>query len=276
MKRTYSPTRSRLSITLLGGWWSVGALLCALVLLAFRYALPGFFLRVTMPVSTAGATVAGAVHGVAVQFADAAALSKKVDALTQQNAALGAQNRALLQQVSSIASLASPATSTSIVAGVVARPPMSPYDTLVLAAGTAAGVSAGMEVFGPGNTPLGVVTSVTSAFSRATLFSAPGQTVLGWAGAQHVPVTLEGTGGGSFSAVLPRSAGVAAGDVVYVSGPGALPVGTVQSLSGDPSAPSVALDIVPALNLYTVTWVALRDTGVAFTNALGSATTSAP
>ncbi len=228
-----------------------------------------------MPLSVAGASVTSALHNVTTQFADAAALSKKVDTLTQQNTALGAQNRALLQQVSSLGALSVAATSTSIAAGVVARPPESPYDTFVLAAGSADGVARGMEVFGPGNTPLGVVTAVTASFSRATLFSAPGKTVFGWVGAQHLPVTLEGAGGGSFTAVLPRSAGVSVGDVVYVSGPGALPVGTVKSLSGDSSAPSVMLDIMPVLNLYTVTWVALRDSGAAFTDSLGSATTTA-
>ena len=37
---------------------------------------------------------------------------------------------------------------SGILAGVVARPPESPYDTLVLAAGKNAGVTLGMEVFG--------------------------------------------------------------------------------------------------------------------------------
>lgn len=253
----------------------MGALVCALVLLGFRFFLPGTFLRATTPLSLAGASVASAVHSVTSQFADASALAKKVDALTEQNVALGAQNRALVQRVSSLESLSVPATSASIAAGVVARPPVSPYDTLILAAGAADGVTEGMEVFGPGDTPLGVVTALTARFSRATLFSAPGQTVLGWVGTQHTPVTLAGAGGGSFSAVLPRSAGVAVGDVVYAPGPGALPVGTVQSLSGDASAPSVSLDILPVLNLYTVTWVALRDTGAAFTESLMSTTTTA-
>ena len=59
---------------------------------------------------------------------------------------------------------------SGIIAGIVARPPASPYDTLVLSAGSEEGVTLGMEAFGAGGVPLGVVSSVLANFSRVTLF----------------------------------------------------------------------------------------------------------
>ena len=59
---------------------------------------------------------------------------------------------------------------SGILAGVVARPPVSPYDTLVLAAGRVDGVEVGMEAFGAVGVPVGVVSSVLEDFSRVTLF----------------------------------------------------------------------------------------------------------
>lgn len=247
-------------------------MLFALVLVVYRFIFPGAFLTTVAPIAQIGASASLGVHSFSARFADAAALSAKVELLGKENAALASQNRVLSQQLADVGALT--AAPQDIVAGVVSRPPESPYDTLLLASGSKDGVMRGMEVFGPGSRPLGVITSVTKSFSRATLFSAPGQLVFGWVGEAHTPVTLQGVGGGSFLATLPRSAGVAEGDVVYVPGPGAMPIGTVTKLSGDPSAPSVTLDIMPALNMYTITWVALRDTGASFRDALGTATTT--
>jgi len=150
-----------------------------------------------------------------------------------------------------------------VVAGVVARPPESPYDSLVLAAGSNAGVALGMEAFGLGGVPIGVVSSILADFSRVTLFSAPGMNTAGWVGRAHLPLTIVGVGAGAMNAAAARPAGIAIGDTVFAPGPGMLPIGTVVRIDSDPSSPSVTLRIQPALNLFSVSWVTVRNTGAA-------------
>jgi len=220
----------------------------------------------------AGDALAAASHAFISGFQQNAALVAQNEKLTDENAALANENHTLLQKEKAVAALGD----SGIIAGVVARPPESPYDTLVLAAGSNAGVTFGMEAFGAGGIPLGIVSSVLADFSRVTLFSAPGVVTNGWVGAGSMSLALTGSGAGTFSAVIPRAANVAVGDTVFISGPGALPVGEVRRIDSDPSAPSVTLRIAPALNLFSTTWVVLRDTGTAFSEMPACATSTLP
>jgi cell shape-determining protein MreC len=201
-------------------------------------------------------------------FGNAATLDSRNEQLMNENAALASENQTLFQKLANISALSGSQTvgknvPTGILAGVVARPPESPYDTLVLAAGENEGVALGQEAFGAGGVPIGVVSSVLADFSRVTLFSAPGTNTVGWVGRTNLPLTIFGAGAGAMNATSARSAGIAVGDTVFVPGPGMLPIGTVTRIDSDPSSPSVTLRIQPALNLFSITWVLLRDTGAA-------------
>jgi cell shape-determining protein MreC len=222
----------------------------------------------------AGDALAQLTHRALSNFGTVSAVELQNENLTQQNALLAAENQALQDKVQSITGLA--ADGKSVIAGVITRPPVSPYDTLVIAAGSAEGISVGMEAFGGGSIPLGTVSSVLEHFSRITLFSAPGTSVLGWVSSKRTPVILKGEGGGALSASVPRSAGIISGDSVSVSGPGSIPIGTVVQVDIDPSAPSASLRIAPKVNLFAINWVSLRDTGKSLQSALSSTTLQLP
>ena len=113
-------------------------------------------------------TLARESHAFFNSFGNTATLALQNEKLMNENAALANENQALLKKTASISGLV-PDT-RGIIAGIVARPPASPYDTLVLSAGSAEGVTLGMEAFGAGGVPLGVVSSVLANFSRVTLF----------------------------------------------------------------------------------------------------------
>jgi hypothetical protein len=68
-------------------------------------------------------------------------------------------------------------------------------------------------------------------------------------------------GGGAVEAVISRPVAVAEGDVVFTSGPGALVFGTVVKIADNPSSPQVALRIMPAVNLFSLTWVNVHHAG---------------
>jgi cell shape-determining protein MreC len=148
-----------------------------------------------------------------------------------------------------------------VMAGVLMRPPESPYDTLVLSSGATDDVALGMRVFGPGGVPIGTISQVTADFSRVTLFSSPGVVTQGWVGETRVPIEMRGVGGGAVEAVIPRPVAVAEGDVVFTGGPGAIAYGTVVKVIDNPSSPQVALRIMPAVNLFSLTWVNVRVAG---------------
>lgn len=251
--------------------WGACALILAVFILLVRLAAPNFFLSVFTPVFGISEAFTEKSHAFFSSFGDTAALALQNEKLAEENRILILQNLALQDKTNTLSRLT--ADGGGIRAGVVARPPQSPYDTLVLAGGSDDGIELGMEAFSAGNVPLGVVTSVLPAFTRVTLFSSPSLNTAGWVGEKKLPITIVGAGAGTMQASVARSAGIVAGDVVFVPGPGMLAIGTVVRADSDRASPSVTLRIVPAANLFSTAWVSLRDTGL---GAVSSTTPFSP
>lgn len=188
----------------------------------------------------------------------ASAVRAERDALAAQVEALTAENKRLSAELADSSRLA--ASSGTIAAGIMAGPPLAPYDVLIVAAGTSAGVSNGALAYGPGGVPVGTVGEVSAGFSRVLLYSASGRETQGWVGDKRLPLTVVGAGAGAYSASVPTDAQVAVGDIVYLPGPGAIPVGSVIKIDANPSSPRATLSIRPLINPFTLTTIALsRD-----------------
>ncbi|MFA6414794.1 MAG: rod shape-determining protein MreC [Candidatus Paceibacterota bacterium] len=271
MKRTFLARRNAL-LSSTNVSWGAFLLAFAVLVLLVRIFLPNMFWFAFTPAFRAADALAAKGDLFLSSFGDAAVLTARNELLQSQNAELASENEALQKRTGTLQSL----SGSGIVAGVVARPPASPYDTLTLSAGAKEGVLIGMEAFGPGGVPLGVVSAVLPDFSRVTLLSAPALVTEGWVGHSNIPLTIVGAGGGALRASLARSTGVVVGDAVFAPGPGALPVGSVVRIDSDPSSPVVTLQIQPALNLFSITMVELRATGPTFVNALSWATSTLP
>lgn len=276
MKRTFLAKRNALLSSANLSWGTL-ALAFAVLALLLRLLAPNLFLSAFTPAFRITDAIAATSHTFFNSFGDAAVLTARNEQLMSENAALAAENATLVEKEASLTALLGAPTSprtSGILAGVVARPPTSPYDTLVLAVGSSAGVSLGMEAFGAGGVPLGIVSSVTIDFSRVMLFSAPGVETHGWVGKEVLPLSIFGAGGGVMQASLSRSAPVVVGDIVFAPGPGMLPIGSVARIDSDPSAPGVTLRIQPALNPFSIAWVELRDSGAALKGAYSFATST--
>lgn len=269
MKKTYLARRNALfsSSRLPAGAY---ALFFALVLAASRLVAPDAFAGAIAPLLYASRAAGETADGFFASFGDRAVLARENEELREQNRALAAEILALRAGEQVLSSLVR--AQGSLVAGVVARPPVSPYDTLFLAGGQAEGIREGMQAFGPGGVPVGIVSLALERFSRVTLFSAPGAAVSGWVG--DLPLEIRGEGGGAFSATVSKTAGVAAGDIVYGPGPGKLPLGSVARVDSDPALSGVTLRIQGAVNLFSLSWVELRDTGGAVSDVLRFAPTT--
>lgn len=279
MKKTYLARRNAL-ISSANASWGLLALAFAVLVLLIRLLAPNFFWHSLTPAFRIASAITERSDSFFKGFSDAATLASTNEKLANENSALTLQNLALLEKMTDVSALAGFApqktASPKILAGVVARPPESPYDTLVLSAGTNDGITLDMEAFGEGGVPLGVVSWVTADFSRVTLFSSPGINMSGWIGKASLPVIIRGAGAGVMNASVARSAGIITGDIVFLPGPGMLPVGAVTRVDSDSSSPSVTLRITPTLNYFSISWVSLRYTGITFRNALSSTTPILP
>jgi cell shape-determining protein MreC len=221
---------------------AVGVLV--LLVFLFRLFFPGAFFGLATALWSLGNNVNAGLSG-----------TREADrALLEENAELKNENEALKARLRDVGASENIPTEAGILAGVLARPPVSPYDTLVLAKGTSAGISLGAIVFAQG-VPVGEIVEAASGISRARLYSSTGQTTQGWLGEERVPVTLEGAGAGAFSATVAREVPVSEGDIVYLPGPGAFPAGVVRIVERNAASPSAALSIEPMVNLFSLTYV---------------------
>lgn len=265
MKRTFLAKRNAL-LSSRNFSWGVSVLALASFLLLLRLFAPNLFLQVATPFFKVSDTLAAQSNAFFSSFSDAARLATENEKLANENTALAIENQTLVQKFANVETLLSVGTTLKevpgILAPVVARPPISPYDTLVLAEGSKSGVTIGMEAFGESNVPIGIVSSVLTDFSHVTLFSAPGVSTNGSVGHANVPLTLVGAGAGTFYASVAREANIAVGDIVFVFGPGQRPIGSVVRIDNNPLSPGVILRIQPAQNPFGISWVVVRATGI--------------
>lgn len=256
--RRYSARRNLIAAS--PATFGVGGLVIFILIISIiRFAAPGAFVAIASPFWHVGSSLSAAVGQSASGFTSNAALVRERDQLSAQNAQLTAENRALTTRTQDLQQLLGSRTEpgTGILAGVLVRPPIAPYDVLIVDQGSDAGVTFGATAYGAGGTPIGTVASVTKGSARITLYSNPGLETAGWVGDARTPITIHGSGSGAFTATLPKAAGVAEGQGVYVSGPGAVPVGVVARIDSDPSSPNVELHIRPYLNPFSLTWVTI-------------------
>jgi cell shape-determining protein MreC len=236
----------------------MSALIVLLVLVAIvlRLAAPGVLSRATSPLWSAGVSLTQFITAKATTESKESLRADR-DRLVSENAALSAQNAALAAQVSDLTKLLGSRTEPekAIVASVLARPPVAPYDVLIIDQGTAAGVAVGAIAMGPGGTPIGTIGEADARQSRVALYSTNGLASDGWVGPNRIPLTLTGAGAGAFRAEVPKQAGVAVGDAVYLAASGAVPIGTVIKIEEDPSSPTVDLEVRPYTNPFSLTWV---------------------
>jgi len=254
MKKLYSRSGSR---GLLEGGRAIALVLALVVvlLLVLRLLFPAALTSAARPLWAIGDTLTGAVGSASLSFENADEVREERDRLRQELIAKANEYETLRAQLTDVGRLGE--TGGRIVAGVLARPPVSPYDTLVLGKGTKDGVRTGAQAYGQGGIPLGLVERADEGTAHVSLYSSAGRETYGWAGEARTPVTLVGAGSGAFRATLPKDTPVAVGEMVYVPGPGALPIGTIVRIDTNPSSPTASVFIQPAVNPFSLSSVSI-------------------
>ena len=232
----------------------------AALFFVIKMVFPSVIVALAEPLWKGGATLEAAVGNATAGVGNSETLANENTQLAAQVASLQNQNAVLTARSQDLTKLlggstTSGTTAQGIAAGVLARPPLSPYDTLVVGMGAKDGVVVGAVVTASGGIPIGTVQSTTAHTATVALLSMADHTTDAWVGENRIPLTLSGMGAGAFTATLPKAAAVNVGDNVYVPGPGAIPVGTISQVETDPSSPSVTLSIQPFVNIFSTTWV---------------------
>lgn len=124
-----------------------------------------------------------------------------------------------------------------IVANVLAGPPRSSYDTLIVDVGDEHLIASGDRVVYAGSGVVGEVLEVYPHSSKVKLFSFPGEKISVLLGTSTMPITAEGRGMGNFEAHVPRESLVGEGDEVVT--PDDLIVGIIGAVVRDDTLPYV-------------------------------------
>lgn len=178
----------------------------------------------------------------------------------EQTGIVDAQVRALTDENTQLKEMLGRSVSEkSVLAAIVRRPPMSPYDTLIIDAGESDSVKTNDLVYAYGNILLGVVVQTESRTSKVRLFSSPGEkyvaVVQSVGGKASLEATTTGRGGGVFEIILPRDSGVAVGDAVTIPSINSSIFGQVTSIIAEPARAFATVLFTSPVNIAHLNWV---------------------
>lgn len=187
-----------------------------------------------------GDTTTGLWGAFLVNFRNKDSLAKENDTLHADVSRMEAQvlDRNLLsEKVTKLEeSLGRVRSDDRVVAGVLAGPGRSPYDTLVIDAGLEQGINVGNMVVYAGSGAIGEIVEVSQSSSKVKLYSSPGEEHMVIVGSHYIPVLALGRGMGNFESKVPQDSAVSVGDNV-ISTKGNLIFGIVSLVEEKPAEP---------------------------------------
>lgn len=124
-----------------------------------------------------------------------------------------------------------------ILASVISRPPLSPYDILIIDAGSGENAKEGMPVLAAGNVLLGYIADVSEGISKVKLISSFNEETNVILESSGVSAIAVGTGGENFKITLPRQIKVEAGEKVLTLGTRPYLLGFVEKIESQATDP---------------------------------------
>ncbi|MBI2673710.1 MAG: rod shape-determining protein MreC [Candidatus Zambryskibacteria bacterium] len=146
-------------------------------------------------------------------------------------------------------------SSPGIIATVLTRPPQTPYDVIVIDAGSSESVAVGAEVSLPEGPLLGMVSQVFSKSAQVKLFSANGEKTNAVLERNNAPINLVGAGGGNFEFSVPRDIAVEKGDRILSADIRARHLATVGEIQIQPTDSFKEVLAKSPANIFTLRFV---------------------
>lgn len=142
-----------------------------------------------------------------------------------------------------------------VLAAVLVKPGISPFDVIIIDVGFDKGVKAGDRVLYEGSVAIGEVEEVYDKSSKIKMYSSPGEKFLTLVGDKSVQAEAEGLGGGNFSVKLPRDIEVKEGDAAVVPSIATSVFGFVQKIELNPTDSFQKILFKIPANLSELKWV---------------------
>lgn len=226
-------------------WIVLGILLVVTVIKYGESFVAVPFMKVGASVHDAGAAVAGV-------FVSKNSIETENQKLKNQLAEVQVavdRDKLLVQENSELKELLGRhSKSSSILATVLSKPPMSFYDTLVVDVGSSDHVAVGDIALALGFVPIGTVSTVYLHTSTVRLFSSSGQKIEVRIG-KNTQTFAEAQSGGNFLIKLPKGTAIAEGDPISAPGIGAEIFGHVDSIETNENDPFVYVRFSLPINM---------------------------
>lgn len=145
------------------------------------------------------------------------------------------------------------------LATILAKPPHSVYDTIIIDGGEKAGIAPEQMVYANGDTPIGVVQSVLSDSAVVLLFSAPGNTLDARLSPSNIDVVLTGRGGGDFETTVPHDLVVDLASAVVTKEINARKIAVLNKIISDPRDPFQTLLLSAPVNVQELSYVEVKQ-----------------
>lgn len=146
---------------------------------------------------------------------------------------------------------------------VIASPPYTPYDSIVLDIGTDNGVQVGAPIYVGLDIVVGVISAAYDNSSVVTLFSSPGISTNAYIIGPNVFAVSRGQGGGVMQLGVPQGIALAVGDVVVLPAFGSGVFGTVSAVTSIASEPEQQAYVTIPTSVAQMRYVRVGATPVA-------------
>ena len=141
-----------------------------------------------------------------------------------------------------------------VLANVLAKPNLSPYDSLIIDAGKVEGLNKGDKVF-VNNAVIGEITDVYLKTANVRLYSFPDEILDVAVGFNKILGTAKGKGGGNFEMKFPHGVAISKGDVVVLPEMELFILGIVESILITPEDPLQTILFKTPVNIFELRWV---------------------
>ncbi len=142
-----------------------------------------------------------------------------------------------------------------ILADVLSKPNLSPYDTLLITKGSEHSISPGAVVYADRYIPIGIVVEVYRGTSLIQLFSSPQVETAVLIGTSNILGTAVGVGGGNFRLLLPKDSLVKEGDTLSLPGVHPTIIGIVDTIISRPEDTFIRILSKHPTNIFSITRV---------------------
>ncbi|MBP6866247.1 MAG: rod shape-determining protein MreC [Candidatus Pacebacteria bacterium] len=218
---------------------------------------------VLTPVVSLGRRIGNNLSNINVFFASKKALIEENNELKNkvlEREARLANHEALFNENEKIKEilLRKPEGRQMVLAGILGNPNQSPYDTLIIDAGSDVGIVVGNHVFAYGDVPVGVVSEVSGRTAKVMLYSTYGQKQSAVLSGSDTFIELIGRGRGNFEVVLPRDFELVNGTLALLPGINPYTIAEVTDVISDPRDPFKKALLKSPINIFELKFVEVQ------------------